>query len=371
MRKRNNDKQVSANHIALKTTPALKETKKWLEGLLKLRKSEKLYKTYITGIKNAINYNNDPKIYVDYRLDGTVTGRLSNAAYTAKKAMGVSFHTLPRDTTDNIRSIVVAPLHHAFITSDYSAMELRVLAHISKDAEMQKAFWSGEDLHKYTASLLFNKDTSKITPSERQIAKTVSFLIVYGGGAYNLANTVNISMKRAENIINKYMEVFPSIFTYMEFIKQFIIENKYAYSIFGRRRHLPNIDSRNIKIRLEAIRQGVNFTVQSPASDILLCALIRITQKLKEANLGARIVSTVHDSIESISLLDELPQTLEIIQHEMINYTYAREMFDINLNVPLGVETLVGFSFGDGMEAEYNNGQVSNASSLQEYFNDN
>lgn len=371
MYRQSSHKQISASVIKLKSVSDLKETKIWLEKLLKLRKSEKLYLTYITGIKNAIKYNDHSKIYVDYRLDGTVTGRLSCAAYSAKKSMGVSFHTLPRDTTNNVRRIIVAPPNFAFITSDYSTMELRVLAHISKDTEMQKAFWSGEDLHKYTASLLFDKSSSKITVQERQIAKTVSFLIVYGGGPYNLSNTVHITLKRAENIINKYREVFPNVFSYMEFIAEFIRENKYAYSIFGRRRHLPNIDSASPKVVAEALRQGVNFTVQSPASDILLCSLIEINNIFKLKNLKSRIVSTVHDSIESISLFEELEVTLDIIQKELINYTYAKRIFGIDLDVPLAAETLVGFSFGDGTEVAYDKERVSNLPNILTYLNDN
>ena len=173
---RDEGKRISKSVIADKTKEELVESKKFLKGLLELRKSEKLTKTYIQGTKNAIAYNEHDKIYVDFRFDGTATGRLSCAAYTAQKAMGVSFHTLPRETTNNIRSLFKAPGDWAFIAADYAAMELRVLSHIAKEGNMQLAFNQGADLHTYTARLLFNKE--KITKQERQIAKTVSFLIV-------------------------------------------------------------------------------------------------------------------------------------------------------------------------------------------------
>jgi len=173
---RDEGKKISKSVIASKSTLELTDAKKFLKGLLELRKSEKLTKTYIDGTKNAIAYTERDKVFVDFRFDGTSTGRLSCASYNAQKAMGVSFHTLPRETKNNIRSLFKAPGDWVFIAADYAAMELRVLSHIAKEGNMQLAFNQGADLHTYTARLLFNKEN--ITKSERQIAKTVSFLIV-------------------------------------------------------------------------------------------------------------------------------------------------------------------------------------------------
>ena len=271
---REEGKKICKAVIAEKDTKTLRKTKDFIDGLLELRKSEKLYKTYIQGTKKAIAYNGSNKAYSDFRLDGTTTGRLSCAAYNAKQSMGVSFHTLPRDEKANIRSLFIAPEGHAFITVDYAAMELRVLAHIAKEGNMQYAFTSGKDLHTYTAQLLFDKED--ISKHERQIAKSVSFLIVYGGGAFNLSETMGISMRRADKIIKNYESVYPGIFKFMEFINTFIKDNGYAYTIFGRRRHLPDVYSRNFSVANRALRQGLNFTIQSSASDILLCSLIGI-----------------------------------------------------------------------------------------------
>jgi DNA polymerase-1 len=126
---RDEGKKISKSVVKSKTTEELHEAKRFLKGLLDLRKSEKLAKTYIKGTRNAIEYNETNKVFVDFRFDGTATGRLSCAAYNAQKAMGVSFHTLPRETETNIRSIFTAPKGHAFIAADYGAMELRVLSH--------------------------------------------------------------------------------------------------------------------------------------------------------------------------------------------------------------------------------------------------
>jgi len=351
---RDEGKRISKSVIAEKSTEDLLEAKKFLKGLLDLRKSEKLSKTYIEGTKNAIKYNQHDKVYVDFRFDGTATGRLSCAAYNADEAMGVSFHTLPRETENNIRSLFTAPKGWSFIAADYGAMELRVLAHISKEFNMQKAFNEGADLHTYTAKLLFNK--KEITKEERQIAKTVSFLIVYGGGAFNLSETMGIPMSRAEKIIEDYKNVYPAIFEYMEFVNKFIKKNGYAYTIFGRKRNLPDVHSDDRTVVNRALRQGLNFTIQSAASDILLCSLLGASRRFKQAGLKARPVATVHDSIEVICPEDEVKETLTILYDEMVNYPTIRDIFKINFNVPLVIEAEVGKSFGEGEPVHFENG---------------
>jgi len=351
---RDEGKKISKSVIASKTKKELMESKKFLDGLLELRKSEKLTKTYIEGTKNAIAYNELEKIFVDFRFDGTATGRLSCAAYNAQKAMGVSFHTLPRETTNNIRSLFKAPDDWAFIAADYSAMELRVLSHIAKEGSMQLAFNKGADLHSYTAKLLFNKED--ITKEERQIAKTVSFLIVYGGGAFNLSETMGIPMRKAEKIIKDYENVYPGIFSYMEFVNNFVKRNGYAYSIFGRKRNLSDVQSKDRKVVNRALRQGLNFTIQSAASDILLTSLLGASQRFKEAGLQARPVATVHDSIEVVCPQEEVKETLTILYDEMVNYPLIKKIFNIHFDVPLAIDAEVGKSFGDVKEVHFENG---------------
>ena len=355
MARRNNknlDKQISADYVSKKSTDELRDAKKWLGSLLELRKVQKLYKTYVNGIERAVEVNDTNKVYVDYRMDGTLTGRLSCASYSN---MGVSFHTLPREDKHNIRSMFTAPEGHSFITVDYAAMELRVLAHIAKETTMQEAFTAGVDLHTYTASLLFQKKEEKIKKQERQIAKAVSFLIAYGGGAYRLAETTGITQRRAEKIIEKYAEVYPGIFRYMDFVHDFIRQNQYAYTIFGRRRHLPDVTSRDNQVAKGALRQGLNFTIQSAASDILLCAIKGITESFK--GLNARIVATVHDSVEIIAPHDEVAEVLEIVYDEMVNYKTVKKDFGIQFNLPLKIDAEVGTSFGDGKEVEFKDGR--------------
>ena len=364
---RDQGKKISKSVVEGKSTEDLEQSRDFLRGLLDLRKSEKLAKTYIQGTKKAIEYNERNKVFVDFRFDGTATGRLSCAAYNAKKAMGVSFHTLPRDTETNIRSIFTAPKGYAFIAADYAAMELRVLSHIAKEGNMQMAFNQGADLHTYTAQLLFNK--KEVTKQERQIAKTVSFLIVYGGGAFNLSETMAIPMKRAESIIDNYKNVYPGIFEYMEFVNEYIKRNGYAYTIFGRRRNLPDVYSRDRSVVNRALRQGLNFTIQSTASDILLTSLLGIAKTFKHRNLNARPVATVHDSIEIVCAEEEISEVLEIVYNEMVNYPSIKELFNIHFDVPLKIDAEVGRSFGDGVEIAFTEeGEVSNIKEVSQYF---
>lgn len=347
---RDEGKRISKSVIASKSTEDLRNARRFVKGLLDLRKSEKLTKTYIEGTKKAIEYNGKNRVYCDFRFDGTSTGRLSCAAYNAQQAMGVSFHTLPRETENNIRSLFSAPKGWAFIAADYAAMELRVLSHIAKEGNMQLAFNQGADLHTYTAKLLFNKQ--EISKEERQIAKAVSFLIVYGGGAFNLSETMNIPMKRAEKIIKDYENVYPGIFSYMDHVNNFIKENGYAYTIFGRKRNLPDVYSKDRQVVNRALRQGLNFTIQSSASDILLTSLLGASRRFKEAGLEATPVATVHDSIEIICPKEEVKKTVEILYDEMVNYPTIKEVFNIHFDVPLAIDIEVGTSFGDGQAYE-------------------
>jgi DNA polymerase-1 len=345
---RDEGKKISKSVLKGKTKKQLLEAKNFIGGLLDLRKSEKLAKTYINGTKKALEYNEVDKVFVDFKLDGTATGRLSCASYNADKPMGVSFHTLPRTTEDNIRSIFAAPKGWKFIAADYAAMELRVLAHVAREGRMQEAFKSGVDLHTYTAQLLFNKNT--ISKEERQIAKAVSFLIVYGGGAFNLAETVGIPMKRAEKIIENYQNVYPGIFSYMEKVNQLILGQGYIDTIFGRRRNLPDIKSKDRKVVNRACRQGLNFTIQSTASDIMLCALLGVSKDLQERSMQARVVATVHDSLEVVCPPEELEEVIEIMRHNMVDAPIMKEVFNIHFDVPFKIDVEVGTSFGDGIE---------------------
>ena len=337
------------------TDDQVKAAKRFFDRFSEYKKLTKLHSVYIEGARTALKNTGNSRMYVKYNIDGTVTGRISNSgANVGRKKedkIGVSFHTLPRESLDvNIRNYVVAPKGHDFITIDMKAMELRVLAHVANEENMIHAFKSGVDLHSYSAGLTFNKDPKDVSKLERQIAKEVSFLTVYGGTAYTLASKRNIPEDRAEEIINSWMRAFPGVGRYMDTIDDYIKQFAYAKTIFGRYRHLPNVRSPFKNVRREAFRQGLNFTIQSAASDILLCGMLGVIEKLK--GMKAKVVATVHDSIELIAPKSETKKVVEIVKDELENYHYLRENFHINLKVPLAVDVEVGSSFGNGVEYE-------------------
>lgn len=332
--------------------------KRFLDKLSDFNRISKLYGTYIEGVKTSLGNTQDGKIYVNYNIDGARTGRLSNSGANTKKTgketkIGVSFHTLPREQEDfNIRNYVIAPDGYDFITIDMKAAELRVLAHVANEKNMIKAFQSGIDLHDFSTQMTFNKEKSKTPPDEwkklRQICKEVSFLTVYGGTAYTLANKRRIPEKQAEKIIKAWMNAFPGVQVYMDTIQDYVKQFGYAKTIFGRYRHLPNINSPVKGIARKAFRQGLNFTIQSAASDIILCGILGVREKFKKAGLTSKIVGTVHDSICAITPKNESKQAILLMVDELRNYSYMRDNFSIELKVPLDVDVKIGKSFGDG-----------------------
>jgi len=362
------EEQIAKSVISELSNEKLNSASKFINLDLQRRKLNKSHKTYVNGVKRAIDHNKASRCYFSYNLDSVLTGRLSCSKYdTEEGPMGVSFHTLPRERKTNIRRMFTAPRGQAFITIDYKGMELRVLAHISREEKMKQAFIEGKDLHTYSASLTFDVPYDKVTPEQRQIAKEPSFLTVYGGTEYTLAKKRGISLKKAKNIIESWLDAFPGVREYKEFIYNFLQKYKYVYSLFGRRRNLPDVDSSNWAVQKHALNQGLNFTVQSPSSDILLMAAIKVHGRLRETN--ARIVASVHDSIELIAPYDELEEVLKICYDEMTDVSIMRDKFGVEFSVPLEIETLVGKSFGDGIELGYGpGGEISNTEEVARYL---
>ena len=370
-KEKGHDKKVSRLQIESKSTEELKQTHRFISNLLEYRKTKKLETTYIGGLQKSIDYNEENKIYCAYNFDGTITGRLSCGGYKAGKDQpkGVSFHTLPRIQEYNVRSTCVAPPGYVFVTVDYAAMELRVLAHLAREDKMIQAFKSGDDLHWFTTELIYEKPRDQLIKDQRQGAKETSFLTIYGGTAVALAGKLGCSIGHAQWIMDSWFKAYDKIQPYMDHVYKFIEENKYAYSIFGRRRNLLNVKSRNRSIKQAALRQGLNFTIQSTASDILLCALLGIDQEFKARNLNSRICQTVHDSGEFLVAYDELEEALGIIKYYMERNPIMTNRFGVSLSVPLETEFICGKSFGDGIE--YEKGELPNPKEIMEYMNAN
>ena len=353
------------------------EAKDFVKKLLEYKSKTKQYKTYVKGVEAALGWNEDGRIYSNYNFTATVTGRLSCSKYSAGRtkdmSKGVSFHTLPRPTADsvNIRNLMKADKGKAFITADFSTAELRVLAQCCRDENLIHAFQSGQDLHKYTASLIYGKPPEDITKDERQIAKSCSFLIVYGGGPTKLAQQTGKTVDYCKSIFAAYQDSFPKVFEWIKFVHKFIRKNECAISLFGRRRHLSNVKSPIKKYQFRALRQGMNFVIQSSASDMMLHALKRLDKSLKDKGYDAEILATVHDSVEIQCDYSIVKEVSELVKRELTDTSDLERMYHLKFKVPFEVDVEVGKAFGDGIEVEFSKaGEMENLKEIMGYVQD-
>ena len=369
-------KEIYQKVIGEKSKSELQAAKSFITTLLEYKKKCKQHKTYVKGVKAAIAYNKEDRIYSSYNFSQTVTGRLSCSTYVCgpKMKKGVSFHTLPRPTEDNvnIRKLMKSDGDKAFIAADFSQAELRVLAQCCKDKNLIKAFTSGQDLHSFTASLVFGKDVKDVTKAERQIAKSVSFLIVYGGGPNKLAQQINKPVAYCKGIFKAYQDSFPNVFKWISVIHKSVKEHGYAVSLFGRRRNLPNVNSPIKKYQYRALRQGLNFVIQSSASDLMLHSITRLCKDLDGAGVKYDLLATVHDSVELQCEVKDVERCVEIMRKSLTSTEDLHTYYGLDFIVPFEVDIEAGTSFGDGIEVEFNpQGSVLNTSEITNYVQNN
>ncbi|HFI0272265.1 TPA: DNA polymerase I [Streptococcus suis] len=259
--------------------------------ILDYRQITKLQSTYVIGLQDAIL--EDGKIHTRYVQDLTQTGRLSST--------DPNLQNIPVRLEQGrlIRKAFVPSLKDSvLLASDYSQIELRVLAHISQDQHLIEAFQQGADIHTSTAMRVFGIEKAEdVTANDRRNAKAVNFGVVYGISDFGLSNNLGITRKEAKNYIDTYFERFPGIKNYMETIVREARDKGYVETIYKRRRELPDINSRNFNIRNFAERTAINSPIQGSAADILKVAMINLDKALTEAGLSTRMLLQVHDEI--------------------------------------------------------------------------
>ncbi|NQH33051.1 DNA polymerase I [Streptococcus suis] len=259
--------------------------------ILEYRQISKLQSTYVIGLQDAILA--DGKIHTRYVQDLTQTGRLSST--------DPNLQNIPVRLEQGrlIRKAFVPSLEDSvLLASDYSQIELRVLAHISQDQHLIEAFQQGADIHTSTAMRVFSIEKSEdVTANDRRNAKAVNFGVVYGISDFGLSNNLGITRKEAKNYIDTYFERFPGIKNYMETIVREARDKGYVETIYKRRRELPDINSRNFNVRNFAERTAINSPIQGSAADILKVAMINLDKALTEAGLSTRMLLQVHDEI--------------------------------------------------------------------------
>ncbi len=303
---------------------------KLLSSILKYREINKLYSTYTL---NLLDYAVDGRIHTEFKQTGTATGRLSSS--------NPNMQNIPQkgEYAEILRSSFVAKKGFKLVSLDYSQIELRILAHLSQDENLVKAFNENKDIHTMTALSIFHLSSSdEVTHDIRRIAKAVNFGILYGLSSFGLARDTKVTRKEAQNFIDGYFALYPKVKIFInEIIKQ--TQNQgYCSTILGRKRHIHDINSRNANIRTRAERMAVNAPIQGSAADIIKLAMIKCDKYIKDNNIDAKCILQIHDEL-----------IFEV--NESIVVEFVAKMKDImenaaELSVPLLVNAETGDNWG-------------------------
>lgn len=294
-----------------------------IEKILEYRSIVKLNSTYIEGLLPYIN-KKDNKIHSYFHQTITATGRISSTE--------PNLQNIPtrQEQGKQIRKAFKAREGYIFIDADYSQIELRILAHISKDENMIAAFKHKEDIHKQVASKVFEVPLEEVTKEQRSAAKAVNFGIVYGISGFGLAEQLKISRKKAENYIKQYLEKYKGVKKFMEDIVEQAKEDGYVETLFHRRRYIPELSSNNYMVRQFGARAAMNTPIQGTAADIMKIAMIQVLENLNQANLDAKVILQIHDELLIECKIEEKEKAKQILKDSM---EQAME-----LSVPLEVE---------------------------------
>ncbi len=295
--------------------------------ILEFRELSKLKLTYVDVLPTLVNPE-DKRIHTTFNQALTTTGRLSSS--------NPNLQNIPIKTLrgQRVRRSFIAGVNKKILSLDYSQIELRVLAHFADDPGLKKAFREDIDIHSMTAAEVFNVKISEVTSELRRIAKAVNFGIAYGQGAFGLAETLNIPRGEASAIIKNYFQKFRNVKNYIEDTKSFAHKNNYVETLFGRRRFLPELQSKVPMIKKFGERAAINAPIQGTASDIVKLAMIKLDQTVKST-----MILQVHDELlfeeEEDLLLEELPQIKTVMENV------------VNLTVPLRVNYSIGINWDE------------------------
>ena len=278
--------------------------------ILDYRGLRKLLTTYVNALPELINPETG-KIHTSYNQTVTATGRLSSS--------NPNLQNIPvREAAGReIRRAFVPDGGCLFFSADYSQIELRIMAHLSGDKHMIEAFANGEDIHAATASKIYKVPVSEVTPEMRRRAKTANFGIIYGISAFGLAERLNITRTEARELIEGYFATFPAVKEYMDKSIEIAREKGYVETVTGRKRMLPDINSRNSVVRGYAERNAINAPIQGSAADIIKIAMVRIASRFKAENLQAKMLIQVHDELDFSVPEAEIGRVRRIVEEEM------------------------------------------------------
>ncbi|MGI6073592.1 MAG: DNA polymerase I [Fermentimonas sp.] len=283
-----------------------------VEKILEHRGLKKLLSTYIDAFPLLVNPKTG-KIHTSFNQAVASTGRLSS---TNPNLQNIPIRD---DRGKQIREVFIPDDGCVYVSADYSQIELRIMAHLSKDSNMIESFKNDEDIHAATASKLYKIPLDKVNGDMRRKAKTANFGIIYGISPFGLSQRLSIPRTEAKEIIDGYFETFPSIKQYMEDSIEKGRKNGYVETIFGRKRFLPDINSKNAVVRGFAERNAINAPIQGSAADIIKIAMVRIFESINKKGLKSKMILQVHDELNFNVLPDELDEMVSIIRTEMEN----------------------------------------------------
>ncbi len=306
------------------TLTAISDRHPIINDILEFREVKKLISTYIEPLPLMIDPI-DRKIHTTFNQALTATGRLSSVHpnlqnIPIRSQMGKEIR----------RAFIPSGKENTIISADYSQIELRIVAHLSKDPDMIEAFLHGVDIHTATAAKIYKEDPTDVTSEQRRKAKSANFGIIYGISAFGLAQRLKIPRSEAKDLITGYFETYPSIEKFIEEQKEKARESGYVETMFGRKRYLKDIKSANATVRAFAERNAINAPIQGTAADIIKIAMINVDRALEKAGLQTKMILQVHDELVFDVPVAELEQARQIIKYEMENV--------VSLSVPLVVE---------------------------------
>src|SRR5699024_6681368 len=304
-----------------------------IEKILEYRQIVKLKSTYVDGLMDLID-KETKRIHSSVNQTVTNTGRISSTE--------PNLQNIPIKTEEGRKirkAFVTQSEDYILIEGDYSQIELRVLAQITEDEKLQEAFYESEDIHLKTASEVFEVPKEEVTPLLRNRAKAVNFGIVYGISDYGLSRDLDISRKEAKNYIDKYLENYAGVKTYMDSIVELGKKQGYVDTILKRRRYLPELKSRNYAVRSFGERVALNTPIQGSAADIIKVAMVEIYNELERKNMKSKLILQVHDELIIEAHKDEAKEVEKIMENIMENC--------VKLNVPLEVDMQMGESWYD------------------------
>jgi len=301
-----------------------------VDKVLEYRGLKKLLSTYVESLPLLVNKKTG-RIHTYYNQAVAATGRLSSN--------NPNLQNIPvRDARGReIRKAFVPEDGHIFLSADYSQIELRLMAHLSKDSSMIADFLSGNDIHAATASKIFGVEIADVTREMRSRAKTANFGIIYGISSFGLSERLTIGRKEAKDLIDGYFNSYPGVKKYMDESINKAREVGYVTTMFGRKRYLADIHSRNQVVRGNAERNAINAPIQGSAADIIKIAMVRIHERMKTEKYKSKMILQVHDELIFEVLSDEIEKLKEMVLFEMSNA--------VKLDIPLKVDCGIGNSW--------------------------